>query len=140
MNGEHVIIIIFTVIVYITMIMLSIMITWFFVDEMPKSKLPWALCNFKIEMLRVLKAFMGGTMIGYELHKDSVLICLFILLVIDLVAIYLHIFSAPYFYRSVQFTEIISISFTIVYSLYLILLEVLYILKIRLVTISLVNI
>ena len=126
-SNIHIILKVFGTIMYIAIILFSILISYFYNDETPNSSLPWALCNIRIEVSRVLRCILCSTILATNLHYKSSLLCLFVLLANDSFALYCNIYYTSYLYDIVQSIEIINTANTIIYSIYCLILTVFFI-------------
>ena len=104
------------------------LISFFFQDDNPNSRVPWALSGIKIELLKICKPAASAIIICSTLVDKSSLAAVLILLLIDCLIIYYQIFCIPYCFYIIQISETISSSFTMFYSIYLTLSFVIYIL------------
>ena len=112
--------------IIITILLLAFML-YFFNDELPNSKLPWALSSIKISFAQEFVIIISSLMYSNELHKNYLLASFIILLLIDFLLIYFHLFCASYIYYVTHFVDILCIVTTTNLTLYCCLYDVLLI-------------
>ena len=104
---------------WILIVIIIGVVSFLFEDEAPNSRVPWALCNIKIEFIRVYKIIFIASFIATGLSDGYTMIALLILILADVLVIYLEIFTISYLNYSIQVIDILSFSFTGIYSIFL---------------------
>ena len=126
MSALHIIMLIIAILDYILILFILFLVSYFFADEGINSRVPWALCNFKVDLLRVIKLIFGAIALSSNLNKNYALISLIVFVIIDVIILYSHIFFLIYLYQIVQISDIIFTTITFLYSLYLLIVDVIY--------------
>ena len=120
----HVALIVLNALYNLIILLITIIIIFFFSDESPNSKVPWALSNFKSNLLSAFKLFFGPLLLVLTDNDYINMVCMIGLLISDILNLYFHVFFPSYLNHSVQISSIIFNIFTSIYSIYLLILIV----------------
>jgi len=107
-SAVHIILTIIAVVNGLSVIFFSVLISCFYADESPKSKLPWALCDIRIKLAHAGKHIANAVILSTEFYNSSFIFCLAILIIFDLFSVYSHLTSASYLYRVPQVIDVVS--------------------------------
>jgi len=126
MSELHIVLLVLGIFNYLFVIILSCLTAYFFSDESPTSKLPWALCDTRIELIKMLKLLAGALIVAADYKFTYSALYLIGFLSADIFVLYANTFYCSYLYGIIQAADIICACATGLYTINLAILIVFF--------------